>query len=660
MRLFITSVVVVVLITSTAYSLGTDNAAATSEREEIFFREVPVVISASRFEQKIGEVPSLVTVITADDIKKFGYQSLADALRGITGFYVSSDREYSRIGVRGYERPGDWGNRILMMINGHCLNENIYGSAISENAFGIDIGDVKRIEIVRGPGSALYGTNAFFAVINIVTESGKDCNELDARVTYGTNNANKGTFCLEKKLAKDVDLLVSGSFLNSEGYKKLYFTEFDAPATNNGWAENCDQERTYSIFANINYGDISIMADTSSRDKHFPTATYNTIFNDSRASDLDERSFAEIKFEPEISPDKTATMRLYFDDYYYVGNNPIDYPPVLLNQDNSAGNWWGGNMELKWDVASNYKLIAGTEYQSHTKVSMLNFNVEPFHTILDFSAPYNLCSVYLLSEIKTNNLGINIGVRGDSYPDLKGVINPRLGLVYEPVKDNYFKVLYGQAFRAPSPFEKYYYDAISSKANLNLKPELIDTYELVFERGSPEDLYLGLSVYRNLISDLIVQVLDPGDNLLQYQNVDKIESIGTEVTLKKAFGYTGSYGYFGCALQRSVDLYTNEELTDSPGISANAGFVYSFLPGTSLATEIIYLSKRRTLAENYTDSYLLTNLALLAEDLLGLTITMKANNLFDTQYDNPASGQCQMDTIPQDGRTYLVSVGHRF
>jgi iron complex outermembrane receptor protein len=257
-------------------------------------------------------------------------------------------------------------------------------------------------------------------------------------------------------------------------------------------------------------------------------------------------------------------------------------------------------------------------------------------------------------------MGISLGVRSDSYPGFEGVINPRLGLVFEPIRDNYLKVLYGQAFRAPSPYEKYYYNVNTSKANLNLEPELIDTYEISFERSLPS-LYLGLSIYRNLISNLITQVLDPGDNLLQYQNnTGKIESVGTEFSLKRTFGYTRSYAYFGCAIQRSVDLYTSQELTDSPGVSANAGFVYSFLPGTSLATELIYLGKRRTLAENYTDPYLLTNLTLMTENLLGLMITMKANNLFDAQYADPASVEHVMDTIPQDGRTYLVSVGHRF
>jgi iron complex outermembrane receptor protein len=123
------------------------------------------------------------------------------------------------------------------------------------------------------------------------------------------------------------------------------------------------------------------MANTSSRKKGYPTAAFSTVFNDSRAYETDKRSFAEIKFEPRLSSDKSATLRFYYDDYTYIGNYPTDYPledpPVVgLNQDNSEGNWWGGDAHLEWDITSANKLIAGTEYQSHTKVFMQNFRVD--------------------------------------------------------------------------------------------------------------------------------------------------------------------------------------------------------------------------------------------------------------------------------------------
>ena len=136
------------------------------------------VYSASNYEQKATEAPSYISVITAQDIRHWGYRTVEEALRSVTGFYVKNHLTYSTLGVRGFAPTGDANGRILFMVNGHALNNNIDDSAPIGNDFPIDMDLIDRIEIVRGPSSSLYGADAFMGVVNVITRTGKSQGEM--------------------------------------------------------------------------------------------------------------------------------------------------------------------------------------------------------------------------------------------------------------------------------------------------------------------------------------------------------------------------------------------------------------------------------------------------------------------------------------------------
>ena len=148
--------------------------------------EVQSVFGASRYLQRITEAPASVTIIDAEEIWRCGYQTLADALAMVRGFYVSSDRRYSFIGTRSFQRPGDYNTHVLLTVDGHRINDNIYDQATIEEASLIALDDVERIEVIRGPSSSLYGSNAFFGVVNVVTRSGRHLGGLEAAAEAGT------------------------------------------------------------------------------------------------------------------------------------------------------------------------------------------------------------------------------------------------------------------------------------------------------------------------------------------------------------------------------------------------------------------------------------------------------------------------------------------
>src|SRR6266849_2400132 len=127
------------------------------------------VYSASKHLQSVSEAPSSVTVITADEIQKYGYRTLADILRSVRGFDITYERNFSYAGVRGINRPETYNSRVLLLIDGHRINNNIYEQAMLGTEFPLDVDLIDRVEVISGPSSSLYGSNAFFAVINVIT-----------------------------------------------------------------------------------------------------------------------------------------------------------------------------------------------------------------------------------------------------------------------------------------------------------------------------------------------------------------------------------------------------------------------------------------------------------------------------------------------------------
>ena len=127
------------------------------------------VYAASRHEQKSSEAPASVTIVTSEEIRRYGWRTMLDILRSIRGFYASYDRNYSSIGVRGILRPGDYNTRILVLVDGHRVNDMLYGQSGLTYDFPIDVDLIDRVEVVRGPSSSLYGSNAFLAVVNVTT-----------------------------------------------------------------------------------------------------------------------------------------------------------------------------------------------------------------------------------------------------------------------------------------------------------------------------------------------------------------------------------------------------------------------------------------------------------------------------------------------------------
>ncbi|MEQ1529653.1 MAG: TonB-dependent receptor plug domain-containing protein [Methylococcales bacterium] len=149
---------VLILVSQNPVLAGDDFSAAPlllNDRDQQLFQDIPSVYSASKYEQKTTKAPASISIVTADEIKKWGYRTFADILASLKGFYTSNDRTNGFIGTRGVGLAADLNTRLLLLIDGHRFNNNILESFDASEGFPVDIDIIERLEIVRGPSSSL-------------------------------------------------------------------------------------------------------------------------------------------------------------------------------------------------------------------------------------------------------------------------------------------------------------------------------------------------------------------------------------------------------------------------------------------------------------------------------------------------------------------------
>lgn len=628
--------------------------------EELMEVEVATVYSASKHEQKVTEAPSSVTIITGDDIRKFGYRSLTDILKSVRGFYVTYDRNYHFIGVRGFARPGDYNGRILLLVNGHRVNDNIYDSALIDLDILVD--HIDRVEVIRGPGSSLYGSNAFFGIINVISKKGSDIEGVEISGEASRYDTYKTSFVLGKKLNSGPDVLISGSLLDGKG-QDLFFKEFRNPSTNYGLAGGCDYSRNSSLFSRISYGGLTVEGSYLTATKGVPTASYGTVFNDPRNRTYDERGYLDLNYNKTLGGSSEIQAGVYYDYNRYAGDYILDYPPVTLNKDLSWGSWWGGELKFITGALEKHTITLGAEYRDNVRQEQKNYDSKPYYSYLKDRRHSAIRALYIQDEFEiTKELLFDFGVRYDNYDTFGGSTNPRLALIYKPFDSTFIKLLYGEAFRAPNAYELYYQDGGSSmKSNPGLKPETVKTYELVLEQYIGKHILITAAGFYNKIKDLISQQTDPGDGLLIFRNAERIESKGLEFEIEADLK-NGIKGRLSYTFQETEDKNTGETLTNSPKHLAAFNVIIPVIKEKLFAgMEEQYMGRRKTLTNRYTDGFFLTNLTLFSSNILkGLEVSGSVYNLFGNKYRDPGSGELRQDSIEQDGRNYRLKLTYRF
>jgi outer membrane receptor for ferrienterochelin and colicins len=620
------------------------------------------VYSASKHMQSASEAPASVTVVTADEIQKYGYRTLADILQNTRGFYVTNDRDYSFVGVRGFGRLGDSNNRILVLIDGHRINDNVFGEPYLGTEFLVDVDLIERVEIIRGPSSSLYGADAFFAVINVITRKPPQLKGVElsfAPASFGTYDGRAsygGRY-------RGIDMLLSGTFYNSQG-QTLFYPQFDSPATNYGMTRNTDYESFQHILATISFRGFTLQGLFSARDKGVPTAYYGALFNDPRTQNYDYHQYLDLSYQHSIGEKWDLTARTSYDQARLQA--PVAYSTGLPDGSTTVdtysfrGAWSDSEAKLSTTLLEKHKITVGTEITDNVRQDQADYAALSNVFVAD-PASSTSWALYGQDEFAIiHNLTLSAGLRYDRYSNFGGTTNPRLGLIYHPFHPTTLKLLYGTAFRAPEPFELTPDFALFDN-NLRLKPETIRSVEGVVEQTFGQHLTLSGSVLHNRISDLITLESNPSDGHTLYENFERADATGVEVELDGhlASGVQGKASY---TYTDTEQLITRQILANSPQHLGKLSLIYPVVQRRLFASlDAQYTSPVQTLVGNTVSGYSVFNVTLLGHTLgKHLDLSTSIYNILDKKYFNPGRPEDVQDAIQQDGRNFRIKFTGRF
>lgn len=633
--------------------------------EDLAKLKVDTVYGASKFLQKASDAPASVTVITAEDIQKYGYRTLADVLRSVRGFYVINDRNYSYVGVRGLSLPGDYNARILFLLDGHRVNDNIFDGAYVGTEFPVDVDLIGRIEIIRGPNSSVYGTGAFVAVINVITKRGRDLKATELSTEAGSQNSYKGRLSFGGRFDSGLETLLSGSFYNSQGNSRLFYPEFESPATNNGIAENADGDQSYSLFADFIYRDFNIHVVDASRTKHIPTASFGTVFNDPRTRTTDARSYVDIQYHHTFGTWETL-VRASYDWYGYHGIYIYDYagkgiPPYTENYDAANGSWWDFQGDASRIFFKRHRVTLGTEFRQDIGQHQENYDIQPYFLYLDDHRTARVAAVYFQDEYSVlRNLSLVAGLRSDWHEKFGNTLSPRLGVIFTPKPNTDIKASYSWAFRAPNSYESFYAVKDTNTANPLLKPERIRSWELDVEHRFGKKYSVSGAGFLNRIDDLIEQNRDPLTGNPYYVNASTVQTKGVEFELSARWP-GGMEGALAHTLQDSRNIVAGGPLTNSPKNLTKASFsIPLFRKKLFASANAQYVSRRITVSQTDLGGFFIMNMTVFSRKLTEkFDLSGGFYNLFDKHYADSGGLEHVQTSIPQDGRSFRIKLTYR-
>jgi outer membrane receptor protein involved in Fe transport len=615
------------------------------------------VIGASKYEQKQSEVAAAVSIITRDEIRTFGWRTLDQALASLPGIHTTYDRQYRYLGARGFGLPGDYNTRVLITINGNRTNDAVYDSSPTGWDFPLDLDLIERIEFIPGPGSAVYGQNAMFGVVNVITRQGAAVDGVELAGGWQSPQAlREGRASFGKLLDNGTDVLLSVSGMRAQG--EDHFFNFGPDVS--GVAVGMDGEISQQFFGRIARGPWAFELIDGYRRKDDPTASYFTEPLVAGQYQSDHYTLAQARYEQSFSGDTLQLQaRLFagsvrFKGVYNFSGLVFDLP--------ATSEWRGGELRLLYTAITHHKLMVGMELQNNTRIDQhVPDLMNPGDDRLISSSGVRT-GLYAQDEWRiADTLAVTMGLRLDRTTTAGTAASPRLALIWQAAPATSLKALYGRAHRAPSSFERDYNDAPSQVFNPTLKGESIDTLELVADHRVAGDLTLRGSLYQWTMHDLITlapYVAEIG--LPQYQTGGTVNARGIELSADKTWT-SGGRLRGSLSLQRAH--YTHGAvLLNSPQLLGKLGFS-SPLPvaGLRLGYELQYDSARRTIDGSDTAGYAVSNLHLSTDKWVkGLELGLGIRNLFDKRYSHPGADSNWQNTLEQDGRSVRLQATYKF
>jgi outer membrane receptor for ferrienterochelin and colicins len=621
------------------------------------------VHGASKFKQSMRDAPASVTIITADEIRKQGYRTLAEILRSVRSFHITYDRNYAYVATRGFGVVGDYNSRILFLVNGHRVNTTIYEAAGIGTDFPVDVDLIERVEIVRGPSFILYGNNAVFGVVNVITKSAAYVNGTEVSGEVASFGTYKGRVTYGNVFDNGLSAITSVSRYTSRG-QELYYKEYDAPETNNGVTRHTDSDQYYDIFSSFSFKDFTLEGVLNSRKKRVPTGAYETVFNDRGTHTTDEFGYIDLSCNHEFSTDFSMLGRLFFNRYRYDGDwiYADESGAPYTNREFGYGDTLGGELNFSRKLSDRHRVTVGAEYITDTRLDQGNFDVSPPAVYMHVTKTGYKWGVYGQDEFAmTDKLTLLVGLRYDRYSSVDATTNNRTALIYSPLDRTTLKLLYGTGFRVPNQYELYYNDNYSTKQNPNLRTEKVKSYEFVCEQMVGRKGRITVDAYAHDLSNIITQVIDPNDGMLVFSNANEARLRGIEVEYENKWG-AGYEARLSYAYQEALTHSVPTIPVNFPRDVAKINFTMPLLQQKLFSSFTVqYMHNRETRSAGEAGSFVLADATIFAKEIFrGVEVSASIYNLFDKKYSDPAGAEHAQDRIEQDGRNFRFKITYVF
>ncbi len=634
------------------------------------------VTSASRIAQSIDEAPASVSIISEQELDAFRYPTIYEALRGQRGVALSYDGAYSSLTLRGLGQPGDYSNRTLVLSDGSTLNDNVLSQAYIGYDGRVELGDVERIELVRGPGSVLYGTGAVTGVINLVPHAAPDRAFAEARImTNDTRTARAriaGGIPFGRSGRGD-GLLLSAAGAHGEGERIALTTP--SPRASVGGVNRFDAA---TLQGRLTHRDLTVQAFFALREQDVPQGAYGALVGDDHNSLRDTRALLEARYEPTLRRRVRLFTRVFGNAYWFEAEQAYPGPASgsrALVDERYQGLWFGAEGRFVATLTDDLRLTAGTEIQVSPIASLKGSSTQA-GAYLDANEAYRIYAGYGLLEWQVQRwLTVSAGARADAWSTFGATINPRVALILRPTQEDVLKLMGGRAFRAPSIYELRYTDGgatqvASGYGGNDLTPELVWSAELEYTRALGEG-WSGLgSAHAQLAEDLIEQA-DTDASLqgspVYYRNsASSVQTLGGDVELRREFRagwmFASSYGYLLARYEDAAAGGGDHRVPNAPRHFGSLRGVAPISTTMRLAMRTSLEAPRRIAANTraQTSTALVSDLVLTGQVAgSGLDYALGLYNLFDWRFALPTDPTFVTRTMPQPGRTLLISLGLR-
>lgn len=688
------------LLAASAVQVGAQSTAAADTKDFSDFTELKIedllnkeVSVATKSRQRVSQAPGIVTVITAEEIRNMGARDLRDVLEMVPGFEFSRWRNgVLRVGVRGTKDPYTT-SKILLLIDGIPYNSLMYGVAFN-NGYEFNINAVERIEIIRGPGSALYGRNAFNGVISVITKKGTGNEGLKLSAQGGNYNTYSGeaAFGYSKN---DTALYLNANRFKTDGHEPEFA---DGRGGVSPW-ETYQDNYYFNLKANVKNLELtSVYVDNCFGGSSGPFITNSQMHT--------KRGSHSLRFTPHIGEKWNFATTVLLQHGQEIQDIEIFKPglPGIYGSIYPNGRYatpqhkeykYGLNVETTHYFSQNHTMLMGLQME---KYGVTGCKIRANYDLYDPKSPalffydgngikhfygkpdmpedqrgwiaenghdYSNIALFIQDTFNpVSTLGITIGGRYDHDSEFGDVFNPRGGLVWEFAKNADLKILYGQAYRAPDCQEQFKASGFTL-GNPNLKPEKIKTFEIGVGYRM-EKISFNMNLFYNKLTNVIyAEPLAVGKPNV-YQNIGKNTAQGIEFETRyipnRSIWLFVNYSYVDSQDNRPDSSGNDGKETahfDIAPHKVNAGLNISFLKKINFNTTFMYRSKREKYpnVKDEIGPYALLNVTLLAKDLLKKTeFSLSIYNITNNKYYDQEAGSTNQPYQP--GRSIVARISY--